>query len=90
MISPWLAAKVLVDGVERGRAGAEQQAFARCSAYVPQDDHFPPVMTAAEVMGFRAALVLPRGMSPVARVRRVHEVLAAMGLARHAKTLVRA
>lgn len=46
---------MLVDG----RPRSDLAAFARACAYVPQDDHFPPVMTAAEVMAFRAALVLP-------------------------------
>lgn len=48
-----LSGSVLVDGRPRD-AGA----FVRKSAYVPQDDHFMPVLTAGEVLAFHAALVL--------------------------------
>ncbi|KAG2454579.1 hypothetical protein HYH02_000421 [Chlamydomonas schloesseri] len=53
---------VLVDGAPRVEA-----AFLRRSAYVPQDDHFLPTLTAGEVLSFYGALVLPAAAPPAAR-----------------------
>ncbi len=52
------------------------------------DDSFSPVMTAAESLLFIAGLVLPLAMGREGRRARVDEVLARMGLARAADTVV--
>ncbi|KXZ56416.1 hypothetical protein GPECTOR_1g370 [Gonium pectorale] len=78
-----LSGRVLVDGKPR-----DDGAFVRRSAYVPQDDHFMPVLTAGEVLSFFAALVLPTSSSRKGRRSRCAEVLEAMGLGRQANTLV--
>ncbi|KAG2499204.1 hypothetical protein HYH03_002785 [Edaphochlamys debaryana] len=78
-----LTGQVLVDG--RPRVDA---AFVHRSAYVPQDDHFIPTLTANEALAFHAALVLPAATSAAARRARCAEVLLAMGLGRQGGTLV--
>ncbi|GLC35968.1 hypothetical protein PLESTB_000524500 [Pleodorina starrii] len=78
-----LSGQVLVDGRPR-----DDNAFVRRSAYVPQDDHFIPTLSAWEVITFHASLVLPAATSPTGRRKRCTEVLAAMGLGRQGSTLV--
>ncbi|GIL43410.1 hypothetical protein Vafri_1186 [Volvox africanus] len=78
-----LSGHVLVDGKPR-----DDGAFVRRSAYVPQDDHFIPALSAWEVITFYASLVLPAATSPAGRRKRCTEVLAAMGLGRQSGTLV--
>jgi ABC-type multidrug transport system fused ATPase/permease subunit len=77
-----LTGQLLVAGHPAGRG------FIRCTAYVPQDDNFVPTMTTAETMRFYAAIILPDEMGRAGRLRRVEEVLAALGLGNHHKTLV--
>ncbi|KAG2494292.1 hypothetical protein HYH03_007645 [Edaphochlamys debaryana] len=88
-----LSARALRGGRVRGRvtvngrpvAAAE---FVKLRAYVPQEDHFVPSMTALETVRLHAALDLPPA-TPAAEVReRAAEVLRAMGLSRHQHTLV--
>jgi ATP-binding cassette subfamily G (WHITE) protein 2 len=62
--------------------------FIRKTAYVPQDDNFVPTMTTMETMRFYAAIILPDTMGRAGRRQRVEEVLAAVGLGTHHKTLV--
>lgn len=62
--------------------------FIRKTAYVPQDDNFVPTMTTAETMRFYSAIILPEAIGKAGRAARVEEVLSAMGLGSHHKTLV--
>jgi len=62
--------------------------FIRKTAYVPQDDNFVPTMTTMETMRFYAAIILPDSMGRAGRQQRVEEVLSAVGLGTHHKTLV--
>jgi ABC-type ATPase involved in cell division len=62
--------------------------FIRKTAYVPQDDNFVPTMTTMETMRFYAAIILPDSMGRAGRRQRVEEVLSAVGLGTHHKTLV--
>ncbi|EFJ44829.1 hypothetical protein VOLCADRAFT_47392, partial [Volvox carteri f. nagariensis] len=78
-----LSGQVLVDGKPR-----DDSAFVRRSAYVPQDDHFIPTLSAWEVISVHAALVLPPAIGPAGSRKRCTEVLAAMGLGRQGSTLV--
>ncbi len=77
-----LTGQLLVSGrpVARG--------FIRKTAYVPQDDNFVPTMTTMETMRFYAAIILPDSMGRAGRQQRVEEVLSAVGLGTHHKTLV--
>ena len=77
-----LSGRLLVGGrpVARG--------FVRRTAYVPQDDNFVPTMTTMETMRFYAAIALPSEMGRAGRQQRAEEVLSAMGLGTHHKTLV--
>jgi ABC-type lipoprotein export system ATPase subunit len=61
-------------------------AFVRRTAYVPQQDNFVPTMTAGEVLGLYASLLLRLGAA--GRRARCEEMLTVMGLAGGARTLV--
>ncbi|KIY98282.1 ABC transporter G family protein, partial [Monoraphidium neglectum] len=77
-----LTGQLLVSGrpVARG--------FIRKTAYVPQEDNFVPTMTTMETMRFYAAIILPDEMGRAGRQQRLEEVLDAVGLGTHHKTLV--
>jgi ATP-binding cassette subfamily G (WHITE) protein 2 len=77
-----LTGQLLVGGCPATRS------FIRKTAYVPQDDNFVPTMTTIETMRFYAAIILPDSMGRAGRLQRVEEVLAAVGLGTHHKTLV--
>ena len=77
-----LTGKLLVGGRPAARS------FIRKTAYVPQDDNFVPTMTTMETMRFYAAIALPSEMGRAGRQQRAEEVLSAMGLGTHHKTLV--
>jgi hypothetical protein len=77
-----LTGQLLIAGRPAGRG------FIRRTAYVPQEDNFVPTMTTMETMRFYAAIILPDEMGRAGRLRRVEEVLAAVGLGGHHKTLV--
>jgi ATP-binding cassette subfamily G (WHITE) protein 2 len=62
--------------------------FIRKTAYVPQDDNFVPTMTTMETMRFYSAIILPDSIGRSGRQQRVEEVLGAVGLGTHHKTLV--
>jgi ABC-type multidrug transport system ATPase subunit len=83
-----LAGTVRLDGMQlRGTAAAAAAGM----AYMPQDDHFIPVMTCYEVLAFHASLQLGHHLQ-VAREAAappvLHDALAAVGLLQHADTLV--
>ncbi len=53
-----------------------------------QHDNFVPTMTAAETVGFYAAVVLPPSTPPAARAARIRSVMQLMGLLPQSDTLV--
>ncbi|KAI8470965.1 MAG: hypothetical protein J3K34DRAFT_520870 [Monoraphidium minutum] len=77
-----LTGQLLVGGRPVGRG------FIRKTAYVPQDDNFVPTMTTMETMRFYSSIILPESMGRAGRQARLEEVLGAMGLGTHHKTLV--
>ncbi|KAK9791189.1 hypothetical protein WJX73_005888 [Symbiochloris irregularis] len=77
-----VSGQVHMNGGPRGRP------FKRCSAYVPQEDVFEPVLTCWETLMFHAQLRLDPSVSRTERVQRVQDAIHAMGLTKAAFTQV--
>ncbi|GAX75358.1 hypothetical protein CEUSTIGMA_g2802.t1 [Chlamydomonas eustigma] len=70
-----LSGKILMNEGPYDRASCQ-----RLTAYIPQEEVLPPVMSCIEVMESWSHLVLPESMNKVERRRLVDQVLAALGL----------